>query len=110
MDTAYGRVPKVARAACAVAFTNILLEIIGDPTKIGAWENLLAFGPSILANPSRGGATRNQANIIFKRLCDCNETPTLHSIPARPTRSVSNKKQDSHLAAAVTSKLEAGNF
>ena len=44
------------------------------------------------------------------RDCDCNETPTLHSILTRPIRSVINKKQDSHLAAAVTSKLEARNF
>ena len=48
------RVPKAVRAPCAVAFTNILLEIIGYPTKISAWKNLLAFGPSILAKPSRG--------------------------------------------------------
>ena len=104
------RVPKATRAACACAFMNIHLKIIGDSTKISAWENLLAFRPSIVAKPSQGGVTINQANIVFKRLCDCNGTPTLHSIPTRPTRTVPIKKQDSYPAAAVTSKLEAGNF
>ena len=36
--------------------------------------------------------------------------PTFYSIHAWTTRSVSNKKQDSHLAAAATSRFEAGNF
>ena len=97
---------KAARAACAVAFMNILLKLIGYPTKTSSWENLLAFGPCVLAKSSRGGATRDQANIVFKRLCECNKTPALHSIHKRPTRIVFNKKQNSHLAAAVTRKLQ----
>ena len=88
---------KAARAVCAIAFKKILLKIIGYPTKISSWENLLAFGPSVLAKSSRGGATRDQANIVFKRFCECNKTPALHSIHTRPTRIVSNKKQNSIL-------------
>ena len=105
------RVPKAARATCAAVLLSILKRIISSPTDLEAWDNLFYFAPAILAKPARGGATRNLANADLKRLSACNDKPTSQSFPPRrPTRSKHRNNDDSHLAAAITSKLEAGNF
>ena len=57
------------------------------------------------------GAARNLANVVLKRLSACNDKPTSQSIPPRrPTRSKHQNNDDSHLATAITNKLEAGSF
>ena len=61
------RIPKAARAICAIALLNILFSIVADPNNMESWDNLLSFAPTILAKPARGGATRNLANIVLKR-------------------------------------------
>ena len=106
------RVPKAARGTCAAVLLSTLQRIISSPTDLEAWDNLFSFTPAILAKPARGGATRNLANVVIKRLSACNDKPTSHSIPPRrPTRSKHGNNDDySHLATAITSKLEAGNF
>ena len=53
----------------------------------------------------------NLANIILKRLGDCNDKvyTTVNSEVAN-TIETSEQQKDSHLVAVITSKLKAGNF
>ena len=73
---------------------------------------LFSFGPIILAKPTRGGANRNLANVVLKRLAGCTDNPS--AIPdANSKKARTNthgQGQDSRLAAAVRNKLEAGNM
>ena len=72
---------------------------------------MLHFGPTILAKPKRGGSKRNLSNIINSRTAAWNKDlgPTIHS---QSTDGGASRKstESSRLAAAVSSKLEAGNF
>jgi len=63
-----------------------------------------------LAKPKRGGARRNLNNIIKRRVQEW-DNDSEHIVQPQTNRANRGKKSDnSSLAAAVTSKLEAGNF
>jgi len=63
-----------------------------------------------LVKPKRGGARRNLSNIISRRVQEWNNDSE-HTVQPQTNRVSGGKKlENSTLAAAVTSKLEAGNF
>ena len=104
--------PKAARFPCATSFAKLLSKIVSSPNDVDAWYSLLHFRPFILAKPNRGGTSRNLANIVLKRLTTRADDESAKSI-AEPhlMRSSHNPKSDDlKLAAAVTSKIEAGSF
>jgi len=95
----------------------LLLQIIGrvvsKPTDKAAWNELLHFAPVILAKPKRGGANRNLSNIINRHVASWSSDlqPTVQAHHRHEnTRSANKSTEDRKLAAAVTKKLEAGNF
>ena len=61
-------------------------------------------------NNNHNHNNNNLANAVVKNLMRCDEMPTSKIIPTRQTLHTSKKKQDSMLPAAITSKVEAGNF
>jgi len=71
---------------------------------------LLSFGAAVLAVPERGGATRNLAKVVNRRIGAWKgEQPTLPKPP--PVRKSEGRSlQESKLAAVISGKLEAGNF
>ena len=75
-----------------------------------AWHSLFAFAPTVLAKPTRGGSDRNLANAFLKNQISCNDAPSAKTILIRQQRHLSRTKHDAMLAAAITSKVEAGNF
>ena len=91
--------------------TQIFRRIIGSPYNKAAWLELMHFGPVILDKPKRGGSKRNLSNIVNSRTAawDRDTVPTVH---CQTTDSKASRKSSgsSRLAAAVSSKLEAGNF
>jgi len=109
--TLVNRIPRAARPSSAAMLTEILRRITGSPNNKTAWLELLHFGPDILVKPKRGGSKRNLSNIINSRTAawDKDTVPTVHS---KTTESRTSRKSNdnSKLAAAVSSKLEAGNF
>ena len=64
---------------------------------------IFSFGPTILAKPPRGGANRNLANVVLKRLAGCTGNPS--AVPdVKSKKARTNTKghgQDARLAAAV---------
>ena len=76
-----------------------------------AWNELLPFGSVILAKQKRGRANRNLSNIIMKRIAAWGKDP-LPVIQEQRTHVRPGKEptEDKEMAAAVTSKLETGNF
>ena len=74
--TLINRIPKAARAQCATAFCETPLKIIADPATLSNWKSLFTFAPTILAKPPRGGANRNLANVVLKRLAECTDNPS----------------------------------
>ena len=57
--------------------TQIIRKVIDVPNDKSAWNELLHFGPVILAKPKRGGANRNLSNIIVKRTAAWGKDPLL---------------------------------
>ena len=107
MSTAFHGPQEHPAQRCSQTFRRI----IGSPNNKAAWLEFLHFGPVILAKPKRGGSKRNLSNIINSRTTawDKDTVPTVH---CQTTDSkVSRKSYDSSRpAAAVSDKLEAGNF
>ena len=90
---------------------KIMRRIIDNPNDKGAWREMLHFGPTILAKPKRGGANRNLSNVIIKRVVAWDEkNRTTHSEQCLDRGYSKRTTDDSRLAAAITRKLEAGNF
>ena len=111
--TLVSHIPRAARPTCRELLTHILQRIVAAPKDISAWKELFYFGPTILSKPKRGGANRNLSNIINRRVAAWDkETIGLVTEDIQPNNYRANKKitDQSKLAAAVTSKLEAGNF
>ena len=107
--TLVNRIPRAARPACRQLLTQIIRKIVSTPNDKAAFKELVHFGPVILAKPKRSGANRNMSNIINKRVATWDENLTL--VRPREDRRASKKTtESSKLAAAVTNKLEAGNF
>jgi len=105
------RIPRAARQSCRSLMTQIIRKIVQNPNDTSAWNELLHFGPVILAKPKRGGARRNLSNIITKRTVAWGKDPLQAIQEGRPWNRPGKELSDnSKLAAAVTSKLEAGNF
>jgi len=109
--TLVNRIPRAARPSSAALLTEILKRITGSPDNKRAWLELLHFGSVILAKPKRGGSKRNLSNIINSRTTtwDKDAVPTVHS-QTTDIRTSRKSSDNSKLAAAVSSKLEAGNF
>ena len=105
------RIPRAARASCAALLTQILQRIVASPNNKTAWRELLHFGPVILAKPKRGGTKRNLSNIINSRVAawDKDEVPIVQD-QTGDLKTSRKSSENSRLAAAVSSKLEAGNF
>jgi len=109
--TLISRIPRAARPACRELLTQILRRIVDAPKDKSAWMELLHFGPIILAKPKRGGANRNLSNILNKRTAAWDrEVKTADATQQTSNRTNRKMTVSSKLAAAVTSKLEAGNF
>ena len=109
--TLISRIPRAARPACRELLTEIFRRIVAEPNNKSAWRELLNFGPAILAKPKRGGVNRNLSNIINRRVATWDRQP-VPTDSVQQTRNVATRKttDQSRLAVAVTSKLEAGNF
>jgi len=110
--TLVSRIPRAARPGCRELLTRLLRRITSAPMDKSAWRELLQFGGNILAKPKRGGVNRNLSNIINRRVAARDQSLTAannapHTVNCRSTRKTSDATT---LAAAVTSKLEAGNF
>ena len=104
------RIPLAARPSCRDLLTKIISKIVNDPNDKPAWKQLLFFCPVILAKPKRGRATRNLSSVINRRVQEWNNDREHTVQPQTNTVSGGKKSENSTLAAAVTSKLEAGNF
>ena len=69
------------------------------------------FWTSHLSRTCQGGATRNLENIETKHVASCKgETPTPAHRENQRGKTSRCKTEDSQLAAAITDKLDAGNF
>lgn len=111
--TLVSRIPRAARSACRELITQILRRIVSAPNDKSAWKELLHFGPIILAKPKRGGVNRNLSNVINKRIAAWDggvSEADLVGLQQTVNRAPKTTSKCSRLAAAVTSKLEAGNF
>ena len=104
------RIPRSARPSCAQLLTVILQSILKQPDKSTLWTNLLSFGSLILFKPRRGGSKRNLSNIINKRVAEWSKDDRPPSTVPTPRRLYSQQTPLKSLAAAVTSKVETGNF
>ena len=104
------RIPKAARAQCATAFNEIIARILADPSKYVRWANLFTFTPTILAKPPRGGANRNPAKAVLKRLTGCKDNLLVATDHTEQLNKRNTREQDTHLPSAITNKLEADNF
>ena len=105
------RIPRAAKASSGALLLQILRKIIEKPNDKVAWHELLHFGPVILAKPKRGGSKRNLSNVINSRVAAWNKD-ALSSVHSHTTDGKAARKstENNWLAAAVSSKLEAGNF
>lgn len=105
------RIPRAARPACRDLLTGILRRIVAEPNNKPTWTELLNFGPAILAKPKRGGVNRNLSNIIIRRVASWDRQPPTADVTQQFRNTATRKTTDqSRLAAAVSNKLEAGNF
>ena len=104
------KIPKALRAQCATAFSEIIAWILADPSKSASWADLFTFAPTILTKPSSGGANRNLANVVPKRLTECKDNLPVVTDLTEQYNKRNTWGQDTRLVAAITSKLEAGNF
>ena len=105
------RVPKAARAYCAQLFTTLLKNIVTTPNNNDSWNDLLLFGSAILAKPKRGGKTRNLAIIINERVLSWKIDLSATTIEDKTQhRRIHWSAEYSQWAAAITSKIEAGNM
>jgi len=109
------RIPRAARASVTALLSQILKKIIADPNNKTAWHELLHFGPLILSKPKRGGSKRNLSNVVKSRVAawdkDMVSTTNLPTVESKPTRKLTeNSNSCRPQAAAVSTKLEAGNF
>ena len=102
-------IPTAAHAQCATTFSEIIARILADPSKSASWADLFTFAPTILAKPPRGSANSNLANVVLKRLTGCKDCSGCYR-SYRTANTRNTREQDTRLAAAITSKLEAGNF
>ena len=104
------RIPTAARANCAQLFTTVLNNIVTTPNNNEYWNDLLQFGITIMAKPKRGGKTRILANIVNKRVAawksDSSATTTEDKMHHKR---IHQTAEDSQLATAITSKIEAGD-
>ena len=99
-------IPKAARPACCSALGNILRKIIHDPNDIKEWNNLLHFAPSVLYNPPKAGAKSNLTSLIKNRINSMSgDVVTKNSF-----FKASKNKPEFKLSAAISSKMEDGNF
>jgi len=90
--------------------TQIIRKVIDDSNDKSAWKELLHFGPVILAKPKRGCANRNLSNVINKRTAAWGKDPLPITREQRTyNRPGKEPTEGNKMAAAVTSKLEAGN-
>ena len=104
------RVSKAARANCAQLFTILPKNIVTTPNN-ESWNDLLLFGSTILAKPKRSGKTRNLASIINKRVAAWKSDLSATTIEDKTQhRRIHRSAEDSQLAAAIISKIEAGNM
>ena len=106
--TLVNRIPRAARPSSAALLTEILRRINGSPNNKTAWLELLHFRPVILAKQKRGGSKRNLSN-SSTAAWDKDAVPMVHS-QTTDSRTSRKSNDNSKLAAAVSSKLEAGNF
>ena len=105
------RIPKAARVKCETAFSDILIKTANDPTSLESWTVLFSFGPTILAKLPRGGANRNLANVVLKRLTGCSDNQlAVPDVKSKKARTNTHGHGHSSLAAPVRNKLEAGNM
>ena len=90
-----------------ISICNILTKISTDPTQLDSWNCLFSFLQ--LFSPSRREEEANLANVVLKRLARRNDNPSA-TPDAKDKRFRTPRDQDARLAAAITSKLEVGNF
>ena len=105
--------PALARPSCGNLLTDIIQKITADTSNKSAWNELLLFAPVILTKPKREGARRNLSNDINKRIAEWKKGNHFESLPTAPLKikpANRAKDEDYHLAAAIRSKLEAGNY
>ena len=108
MPTTIDHVPKGARHECSVSLTKFLKRVLDDPSCSDHWANLLAFAPSVLTKPTRGGQAGNLTKLCKNRASsfsgvNCIQAPA----PAR-VRKVND--QEYNIATLVSSKMEQGNL
>ena len=101
---------RTGEAQCSTAFCDILTKISTDPTQLDSWDCRFSFAPNILAKPPRGGSNRNLASVALKRLAGLNDNPSATPDAKDKRFNKTPCDQGTRLAAAITSKLEAGNF
>jgi hypothetical protein len=71
---------------------KLLTNVSKYPNDLTAWSSLLSFGAAVLAMPERGGATRNLAKIVNRRISAKRGT-------ARTTEASSSQKVNEPLDA-----------
>lgn len=101
-------VPKSARPSCCSALAEILSNIVRNKTELSAWVKLFHFCPSVLSIPPKSGSNSSVSSIIKARLTSAAGTASAVNAVVNP---ISRKrKNESALAAAVSSKVEDGNI
>ena len=106
-------IPKAARPACCSQLFSLLQKVLKDPNDLDCWSNLLSFGPTVLAKPSRAGKKHNNiANQIIKR-CGTNRdnhAPSLNSSNSGTGTDPPKTFRDGDIGSLVASKKEDGNL
>ena len=106
------RIPRSARLTCANSISDLIKSILQQPENIDGWADLLTFGSFILLKPRRGGNKRNLTKITQQRILAWQSGQRKHDQEweQRSQKVVKESELSRHLANAVTSKLEEGNF
>ena len=62
------RIPRGARTEAATALQQLLSDVVKDANNIVTWERLLGFAPACLAQPGRGGKSRNLTTLVNRQI------------------------------------------
>lgn len=101
-------VPRGARHECSVSLAKCLRRVLDDPSCSDHWATLLAFAPSVLVKPTRGGQAGNLTKLVKNRASSFSGVGSIQA-PA-PARARKLDDKESNVARLVSSKMEQGNF
>jgi len=106
------RIPRGARAEAAKTLQGLLRGVKNDVSNEAAWWRLLAFAPTCLAQPGRGGKSRNLTTMVLRQVrafaLQSTSVPDRVGGGSRPKRRKVGD-EDAEAARRASAKLEDGD-